>query len=50
MDQLDGGDIVENVIPEAAPVAVQLRGETGPDEVKWDAQQEEDDWSDIGWS
>ena len=50
VDQLDIGDIAEDVIPEAAPVAVQLRGETGPDEVKWDAQQEEDDWSDIGWS
>jgi len=50
VDQLDVGDIAEDVIPEAAPVAVQLRGETGTDDVKWDAQQEEDDWSDIGWS
>ena len=50
VDQLDGGDIAEDVIPEAAPVAVQLRGAAGPDEVKWDTQQEEDDWSDIGWS
>jgi len=50
VDQLDVGDIVEDVIPEAAPVAVQFRAETGADDVKWDAQQEEDDWSDIGWS
>ena len=50
VDQLDVEGIVEDVIPEAAPVAVQLRAETGTDDVKWDEQQEDDDWSDIGWS
>jgi len=50
VDQLDVEGIVEDVIPEAAPVAVQLRAETNADDVKWDEQQEDDDWSDIGWS
>ncbi len=50
VDQLDVEGIAENVIPEAAPVAVQLRAETNADDVKWDGQQEDDDWSDIGWS
>jgi len=50
VDQLDVEGIAEDVIPEAAPVAVQLSAESGADDVKWDTQQEDDDWSDIGWS
>ena len=50
VDQLDVEDIAEDVIPEASPVAVQLRAETNADDVKWDEQQEDDDWSDVGWS
>ena len=49
VDSLDIEDIAENVIPEAAPVAVQLRGDAGADEVKWDPTQETDDWPEIGW-
>ena len=47
---LDTDDIDENVIPESAPVAVQLRGDAGADEVKWDSTQEGDDWPEIGWT
>ena len=50
VDRLDVEGIAEDVIPEAAPVAVQLREETNADDVKWDEQQEDDDWSEIGWS
>ena len=47
---LDTDDIVENVIPESAPVAVQLRGDAGADEVTWNPTQEGDDWPEIGWT
>jgi hypothetical protein len=50
VDSLEIEDIAEDVIPEAVPVAVQLRGDAGADEIKWDANQEKDDWSDIEWS
>ncbi len=50
VDSLDTEDIADEVIPEATPVAVQLQGETSADDIKWDANQEEDDWSDIEWS
>ena len=50
VDSLDTMGIEEDVIPESTPVAVQLRAETGTDDVKWDEQQEDDDWSEIGWS
>ena len=49
VDSLETDDIAEDVIPEAAPVVVQLRGDAGADEVKWVAQ-EDDDWADIEWS
>ena len=50
VDSLDTSDIVENVIPETAPVAVQLHGDSGTDEIMWDPTQEGDDWPDIGWT
>ena len=49
VDSLETDGIAEDVIPEAAPVAVQLHGDAGADEVKWVAQ-EDDDWADIEWS
>jgi hypothetical protein len=49
VESLETDDLAEDVIPEAAPVAVQLRGDAGADEVKWVAQ-EDDDWADIEWS
>ncbi|HJM68228.1 MAG TPA: hypothetical protein QF716_05065 [Candidatus Thalassarchaeaceae archaeon] len=50
VDSLETEGIVENVVPEIAPVAVQLHGDAGADEVKWDPSQDEDDWPDIGWT
>ena len=50
VDSLDTADIAEHVIPEAAPVAVQLHGEVDADEIKWDPTQEGDDWPEIGWT
>ena len=50
VDSLDIEDIAENVAPETAPVAVQLRGDVGADEIKWDATKEGDDWPEIGWT
>lgn len=50
VDSLDIEDIAENVVPETAPVAVQLQGDAGADEIKWDPTQEGDDWPDIGWT
>ena len=49
VDSLETDGIAEDVIPEAAPVAVQLDRDAGADEVKWVAQ-EDDDWADIEWS
>ena len=49
VDSLETDGIAEDVIPEAAPVAVQLHRDTGADEVKW-SPQEDDDWEDIEWS
>ena len=50
VDSLDVEDISDDVIPEAAPVAVQLRADAGADDIKWDASEEEDDWTEIEWS
>tara|TARA_Y100000758_G_C15980456_1_gene396732 strand:- start:272 stop:805 length:534 start_codon:yes stop_codon:yes gene_type:complete len=50
VDSLDTEDIAENVIPEATPVAAQLRGDAGADEIKWETTEEEDDWPEIGWT
>ena len=47
--QLDVDGIAEDVFRDAGPVAVHLRAEASADEVKWDEQQEDDDWSEIGW-
>ena len=47
---LDTEGITENVIPASVPVAVQLRGDAGADEVKWDPTQDGDDWPEIGWT
>ena len=49
VDSLETDDITEEIIPVAAPVAVQLHGDAGADEVKWNPQ-EDDDWADIEWS
>ena len=49
VDSLETDGIAEDVIPEAAPVAVQLHRDAGADEVKW-SPQEDDDWADIEWS
>ena len=50
VDSLDIEDIAENIVPETTPVAVQLQGDTGADEIKWDSTQEGDDWPEIGWT
>jgi hypothetical protein len=51
VEGLETDEIEESVIPEAAPVAVQIRAEsTAADEVEWKPQATDDDWSDIGWS
>ena len=50
VDSLDTEDIAENAPPEATPVAVQLRGDAGADEIKWDVNEEEDDWPGIEWT
>jgi hypothetical protein len=50
VDSLDVENISDDVIPESAPVAVQLRGDTGTDDIKWDAPKQEDDWAEIEWS
>jgi len=49
VDSLETDDIAEEIIPEVTPVAVQLHGDAGADDVKWVAQ-EDDDWADIEWS
>ena len=50
VDSLDTEDITENVVPEATPVAVQLHGDSGAGEIKWDGIKEGDDWPEIGWT
>ena len=50
VDSLDIEDIAENIVPETTPVAVQLQGDSGVDEIKWDAIKEGDDWPEIGWT
>ncbi len=48
VDSLDIEDIAEDVIPEAAPVAVQIHQETNTDEGSWQTT-EEDEWSGVDW-
>ncbi|MEE3083654.1 MAG: hypothetical protein VX320_06190 [Candidatus Thermoplasmatota archaeon] len=50
VNQLDVEGIDDDIIPEAAPVAVQLRAESSSDDIKWDNSQEKDDWSEVEWS
>ena len=50
VESLDTEDIAENVIPVATPVAAQLRGDAGDDEIKWETTEEGDDWPEIGWT
>lgn len=48
---LDTADVEDSVIPEAAPVAVQIQPSApAADEVEWTGEDAEDDWSEIGWS
>jgi transcription elongation GreA/GreB family factor len=49
VESLDIESIAEDVIPESAPVAVQLHGDASGDEVEWNSSTEEDDWSEVGW-
>ena len=50
VDSLDTVGIAEDVIPESAPVAVQLHGDAEKEEVPWGAPEKEDDWSEVEWS
>ena len=59
VDSLDTDEIADDaVIPDAAPVAVQLRGamdstnkgEAGVENIEWGHQDPEDDWAGIGWT
>ena len=59
VDSLDTDEIADDaVIPDAAPVAVQLRGamdstnkgEAGVENIEWAHQDPEDDWAGIGWT
>ena len=49
VDSLDTVGIAEDVIPESAPVAVQLHGDAEKEEISWDAPEKEDDWSEVEW-
>ena len=49
VDSLDIDDILEDVIPEAAPVAVQIHLETNTDEDSWATDEEGDEWSEVDW-
>ena len=50
VDSLDIDGILEDVIPEAAPVAVQIHQESITDEDdSWVTQQEDDEWSGVDW-
>ncbi len=49
VDSLDTVGIDEDVIPESAPVAVQLHGDTGSEEASLDTSEKEEDWSEVEW-
>jgi|TARA_B100001540_G_C15669021_1_gene579242 hypothetical protein len=50
VDSLEIDDILEDVIPEAAPVAVQIHQESITDEDdSWVAQEGDDEWSGVDW-
>ena len=50
VNQLDVEGIDDDIIPEAAPVAVQLRAEPSSDDIKSGTSQEKGDWSEVEWS
>ena len=50
VDSLEIDDILEDVIPEAAPVAVQIHQESITDEDdSWVAQEGDNEWSGVDW-
>ena len=49
VDSLDIDDILENVIPEAAPVAVQIHQEPSATDDSWATAEEDDEWSEVDW-
>ena len=49
VDSLDIDDILEDVIPEAAPVAVQIHQEPSADDDSWATAEEGDEWSEVDW-
>ena len=49
VDSLDIDDILEDVIPEAAPVAVQIHQEPNSTDDSWATAEEDDEWSEVDW-
>ncbi len=49
VDSLDIDDILEDVIPEAAPVAVQIHQEPSATDDSWATAEEDDEWSEVDW-
>ena len=49
VDSLDIDDILEDVIPEAAPVAVQIHQEPSATDDSWATVEEDDEWSEVDW-
>ena len=49
VDSLDTVGIDEDVIPESAPVAVQLHGDLEKEEISWNELDKKDDWSEVEW-
>ena len=49
VDSLDTMGIEEDVIPEYAPVAVQLHGDAVSEESSLDTSEKEEDWSEVEW-
>ena len=49
VDSLDINDILEDVIPEATPVAVQIHQEPSVTDDSWATAEEDDEWSEVDW-
>ncbi len=49
VDSLDIDDILEDVIPEAAPVAVQIHQEPSATDDSWATAEDDDEWSEVDW-
>ena len=49
VDSLDTVGIDEDIIPESAPVAVQLHGDLEKEEISWNELDKKDDWSEVEW-